>query len=345
MVKTKWKYSKETEIQRLAQIASQIGNRFYDKNGFLVLPFPVKNDPKTIFLPPLRYPKNLFKKAAKLKLSIPMKIPDGLLKTLNNLLSVRVRPSQSAYISQGSDPFKKQKSAWQKVEKRFWKMLFDFIPESKNIKSLEIWPTQLGSICSFWHTKGKIYIWLRLDADVSHIAEGVISTLIKIEPYTPARFNLIDYSWNEKEAIVDFLLTQTPLTNLFPNYQPTLYALKLENKFFKEESNKYLQSLGVKIGEIFKIKKREIYCNNKLLPANLFSKKETKLLKLFIKNKNSVIDFDQIAHVLWKKNTEEKFSLWAISKTIERLRKKLEKLNISAESLQTKHGKGYLLVD
>jgi len=324
-VKTIWKYSKETEVQRLAQITTQIGKRFYDKNGFLVLPCPIDNNPKAIFLPPLNYPKNLFKKAAKLKLSMPMKIPDELSKTLTELLAT----------TENTRCYTAQKIAWQKVEKKFWKTLNDFIPESKNIKSLEIWPTRFGSICSFfWKKKDKVYIWLRLDAAISHITEGIISSLLDK-----------NYAWSEKEAITDFLLTQAALKNFFPNYQATLSALRLKNTRLKKESDKYLKSLGIKIGEIFKIKSGKIYCNSKLLPLGLFSKKETKLLKLFIENKNQIVNFDQTASVLWGKNNEDKFSLWAISKTIERLRKKLKKLNISPDLLQTKRSQGYFLVD
>lgn len=320
-IKTIWKNTKETEVQRLAQIAAQIGNRFYLKNGFLVLPFLVKNNPSTVFLPPLGYPKILFEKTASLELSIPMKVPEKLLKTLSRLLSYK------------EINFQKQKSSWEKIEKKFWQSLFKILPEATKIKELEIWSTNFGSITSFHLEKNKIFVWLRKGGNISHLAEAIISAIILNK----------NYFWREKEAIVDFLLKESSLARLFPKYKPTLLSLKKENKILEKESLKYLASLGVKVGEIFKIKRGQIFCDEKLIPLDLFTTKERKLLKLFIKKKNNVVSFDELANPLWK--DEERFSLWAIAKRVERLRKKFSELNLSPELLQTKRGEGYFLMD
>lgn len=60
-----------------------------------------------------------------------------------------------------------------------------------------------------------------------------------------------------------------------------------------------------------------------------------------IKNSNNVVSFDQISDIIFV--NEEKFSLFALAKFIQRLREKLEMNGISGSFIQTLRGKGYLL--
>ena len=60
-----------------------------------------------------------------------------------------------------------------------------------------------------------------------------------------------------------------------------------------------------------------------------------------IRNSNTVTEIDDIGSVIFK--SEDNFSLYAISKTIQRLRDKLEANGISGSYIQTLRGKGYLL--
>jgi DNA-binding response OmpR family regulator len=60
-----------------------------------------------------------------------------------------------------------------------------------------------------------------------------------------------------------------------------------------------------------------------------------------IENSNSFVSFDAIADNF--SDSDENFSLYAISKTIQRLRNKLETNGISGSYIQTLRGQGYLL--
>ena len=65
------------------------------------------------------------------------------------------------------------------------------------------------------------------------------------------------------------------------------------------------------------------------------------MMYTLIKNKNSIVTFDQIADILF--DTYEKYSLFAISKAMQRLRDKIEQNEISGSFIQTVRGRGYLL--
>lgn len=67
------------------------------------------------------------------------------------------------------------------------------------------------------------------------------------------------------------------------------------------------------------------------------TKAESKILTYLIENQNQILSIDKIADII--KMTDENFSLWAIYKTISRLRPKIRK-NFKLRSVK---GKGYIL--
>jgi DNA-binding winged helix-turn-helix (wHTH) protein len=54
-----------------------------------------------------------------------------------------------------------------------------------------------------------------------------------------------------------------------------------------------------------------------------------------------VVSHDEIAKALWGGKAEEKFSLWAITKLVQKIRAKLMSLGISSNLIYTVYGKGY----
>jgi DNA-binding winged helix-turn-helix (wHTH) protein len=80
---------------------------------------------------------------------------------------------------------------------------------------------------------------------------------------------------------------------------------------------------------------------NGLPPKEKIGLQEYRLLVEFLKNPDKVISRDDIALVLWDKETDEKYSDWAIDQVISQLRTKLEKLGISSAKLQTIRNRGY----
>ena len=65
------------------------------------------------------------------------------------------------------------------------------------------------------------------------------------------------------------------------------------------------------------------------------------ILRLLIQKAGGVVTFDEFGNELF--GDENDFSLYAISKNIERLRNKLEANGISGSYIQTLRSKGYVL--
>lgn len=329
---TIWNYSSLTEALRILSTAYQIRNYFYTKKGFYVLPYSLAQQPKVVFFPNLPYKKikNFWQKV-KLSPQLLLEKNDPIINQLIQLL-----PAQKP-------DFLTTQKKWQNNQIKIWQKLSEFLPKYfSEVKILEIRSTIYGSICSaysFWlKDKSKIIIYLRSDADYSHIIEAML--IDRLNKLSPASYR----SWEQLEAVQDFLISETVFASYFQNYQPTITNLnqKQQGKLAKE-SKDYLRFLGFPMEEFFTIKNSKIYLKNKPL-VNLFSPTEEDILTYLINHKNQVVSFDQIADIIWKDQSDEKFSLYAISKTVERLRKKIELAGVFPEIIQTVKKKGYLLI-
>ncbi len=71
-------------------------------------------------------------------------------------------------------------------------------------------------------------------------------------------------------------------------------------------------------------------------------KKEAAILKLLYRNKNKLVSYDTIGEVLWK-DDPDKYSLWAISQIVRRIRKSLAGNFINPKIISSQRSKGYIL--
>lgn len=121
--------------------------------------------------------------------------------------------------------------------------------------------------------------------------------------------------WHKRNAVVEYLFGK------FKSPESIEIARK---------SEKYLEKLGFSIKtEIPKLK-------------NL-TRQEQDVLNILHANSGKIVSFDEIAEVLWKEKSDDKFSLEAMAKVIENLRKKIKQVGINKEIIFTKRGSGYLL--
>ncbi|MCU0287429.1 MAG: helix-turn-helix domain-containing protein, partial [Acidobacteria bacterium] len=73
-----------------------------------------------------------------------------------------------------------------------------------------------------------------------------------------------------------------------------------------------------------------------------FTPREKSVFNLLLNNSHQIVTIDQIGETLFP-DTPNDFSLYSVSKTIQRLRDKLEQNGISGSIIQTKRHGGYLL--
>lgn len=339
-MKTVWEYSIESEANRLIQCAYQIIIGFYKTNNFIVLPYnPNINSANIVTFPLLPYTKisRFWEQAKKSNIKdLPVKIDKNLLKTIINLLQKELTKKPD---------FAKVKKLWSKAEKNVIEEIYKIIPNKRNkITKITIYPTLFGTSCSFngINKKGEIFIYLRDDQGIPTITEAIITSLTRADIYEN-----LEGLWQESEIITDYLVTETSIANVLQkyeqseNYIPTIKAVRIkEQAKLLSESEEFYKKLGIP-------NFTKPFGYNGLIPelfgkpvANL-TETEKKVLLILIKNSNTVTPIDDIGSVMFK--SEDNFSLYAISKTVQRLRDKLEKNGISGSYIQTLRGKGYLL--
>ena len=327
-VKTVWEYSLDREAQRLIHITSQIANGFFKINGFYPVPYPAAPPHFVkVSLPDLPYltiPR-FWEKVAKIPVSqmhmIDQPILTSQLKKL--LINVPTPPDIS-----------KIKTQWEKISDKFFVQVYKILPhKTDSIKEVIIWPTNFGTACSFSKiefTPGKVYIWLRADRGVENIGWAILSALTRQD-----LINHLGGLWQESQILVDWLMNETVLSKFFAHPHKSMYTLRSkQNATLIETSTKFLAKIGAPNIDSSTIRN---------IDTSSFTPREKKLLDLLVAKSPKIVTFDEINELLT--NNYEQFSLYAISKSIQRLRDRLEKSGISGSFIQTKRGEGYLLVN
>lgn len=328
-VKTIWDFSLDLEAQRLIHNTHSIATGFFKTNGFYPVPYGATPNFITVLLPDLPYPTipRFWERVAKIPIDQMHMINQPELTAQLKKLLLQMPPIAPPNIS-------KVKSQWDKISSEFFDQVYKILPRKKRlIKEVIIWPTNFGTVCSFSKvefTPGKVYIWLRADAGVENIGWAILSAL--------TRQDLIDHLgglWQESQILVDWLMNETVLSKFFVHPHKSMHTLRSkQNATLLESSTKFLTKISAPHIDSSTIKN---------VDTSSFTSREKKLLDLLIAKSPQIVTFDEINELLT--NNYEQFSLYAISKSIQRLRDRLEKSGVSGSFIQTKRGEGYLLVN
>lgn len=201
---------------------------------------------------------------------------------------------------------------WERAKQEFIVKITKHFPEFNSINIL-ISPTLYGSMGSFEIENNKIIVCPRYDRKVIGLHKLIISGVVK--------FCNPNLSWNE---------VQNEIAKIQSDFYPKKKSLLkiLDTEFagkLAEESAQYLEKL--------KLPSKKVVTK----PDGL-TKAENIVFNLLLRNKNKLVSFDEIANWLWEDKSEEKYSEYAITKLIERLKKKLPK-----NLVQAQRGVGYIL--
>jgi hypothetical protein len=214
--------------------------------------------------------------------------------------------------------------------------LYNFVSNLKKIPTTEIIIgfSKIGTI-SYFNTssyKDKIYIILREDADFGELIYCFLSATLKIHSDK--------MPWEDAQKIMGYLF-DTPLIKELTGDHNIVYknlkSTEPKPKTVKQSDENY-RYIGFPKKDLFLIKNNDIYLDN-YGKIDFLSESEYKLLKLLIDKKGEVTSFDDISLLLWN---DEFFSLQAISKIVERIRKKFYLENIHRNPILTVRGKGYV---
>lgn len=122
--------------------------------------------------------------------------------------------------------------------------------------------------------------------------------------------------WHKRNAVIEYLFGK------FKSQE----SLDLTKK-----SNDYLERLG--FGRKLELSK-----------LNNLTRQEEDVLNLLLTNQGIIVSFDEVANTLWKDKIDDKFSLEAMAKVVQNIRKKIKATGINKEVIFTKRGSGYLLL-
>lgn len=214
---------------------------------------------------------------------------------------------------------------WIKTEGKLFKKLKFYFPKIDTI-DIFIEPSVYGTIGSY-DTKydNSIYIYPRTDRNLIEIQRLLINALTHYFLFDPKDdMDKPNEIWREKQKIAKKIQEK-----ILPDHRCRSMTEILDRQFsgkLAEESIRYLQEMGfIKLTKVDK-------------PENL-TKNESTVFNLLSESKNKIVIFDEIADCIWKDKSEEKYSEYAITKLIERLKKKLPK-NV----IHVQRGVGYSLI-
>lgn len=333
IIEAKFVSNKTTEAERVIHTAKQAWAGFYTKKGFVVLPQLGTERDGVVVLPDIGLEKidNISEFLQRTKLNFPIETDkEFFVKVVSKLEIDGVDEVIVSHIQK----------EWEKIEGEFWRVLRVLIPESvKRLKSLEIRVTEYGSVSSYKFLSeldNDLIVYLRKDAGVSNLAEAILTGLVY--PYV----NTMGLTWEEGEAVVDFALKNSVLSKVLGIYVPTLVGLRnIKSREMLETSKKYLVGLGIRLETSLKIANSRIELYGKLIEKDL-TDKQSRLLRGLLESDKRLLTFDEMGIILWG-DDENKYSLWALNKFIERLRNKLVNLGMSPYNLKTLRGRGCCL--
>jgi hypothetical protein len=314
--------SEETEKQRLLQIAIHIVNRFWQKKGFLLLPYDALNfSGREIYFPNLNYSKTFWGQAKQLAKNL-------------NFVSMPLGITPQISLPDPLPNTKKLESKWQKVERNFWKFCLTNFPDYFfNLKTFEIWVTRYDRLSSFTRD----HAWVHFESSPGDVAEAILSGAFRQKHYEDG------YTWEESESFVDNLITSSTLSVLFPNYKPTLVGVRAkEVSKYVADSKAYFKKLGYMDEPVFSLNEGQIMTADQPI-AYCLTKTENEILTQLLAAQGQIVSFETIGDIIWQEKACENYSEWAIAKTIQRLRSKISGLGITPEVIQTKRGRGYLM--
>lgn len=194
---------------------------------------------------------------------------------------------------------------------------------------LFIYPQVYGTIGSYYVKSGDIFLRPRLDRKPEEVVRLLITATIHLKFYK-------NCSTTKDENFINIQrLAEEKYKLLYPKKKVTSTKRILDTNYsgkYAIESAKNIKQMGYRIKPYIK--------NIKKIKG--LSQTERAILNELCENRNQLTSYDSI-YALMDQNNE--FSLYAISKQIERIRKKLKDNGILYELIHPYRGSGYVLYD
>ncbi len=331
-----WLHGSEYEAARVAGTFLEVKEQFFQYHQFLVLPYPA---PQSVYLPDIDY-------VGLLKTRIPttyhpIEYDKTLLQTIMNQLATVV-------------PFKNInpediRAQYDTIQHPLITVLTNILPDvMRTIKNIYIIPTAYGTEGSFDYKKTKqsvdLYIWIRTTGcrKIDIIAELVHCLVSGVVLVLHRQTDSKNKAWQQREAIIDFLLQHTPLSTIWNQIHKTIPVIESKQKSQKlvSDSEKYIEKLSSTLKPPV-ISKIDGELTIDTIPLTNLTDKEIKLFGILLERKNTFVSKDELFDRLYGVDGG---SDWSLSKLIERLRNKIVMIGVDEAIIITSRNQGYKII-
>ena len=244
--------------------------------------------------------------------------------------------------------FETLKQQIENKEQDLLKIINQVLPELKiDSIDLTIYISSYGTTASFYNNQvdNNIIIILRNDAPLTEIIFGIINIFFSRYYGNPQKDNSL-YLWQEKQLIIDFLIKHTKIAEIFTSLNSNVYNNRLAIPDVEQATihNKIKNAYNLNTNTLLNFSIKNIIMHGERQIINI-SNTESKLLSALIKEQGKVLTFDELAELIWNDSADEKYSLQAINKHIQRLRKILVENGINRQVIFTVRNQGYIFID
>lgn len=319
--------SLEMEARRILFITASLTHNWYQKHDFLILKeLSVRVPTSQVIVPDLAYNSisKYWSRVAKLKLATPIDSPTLLLYEVMDLLNSKYNQTQ---YDKHSTTIKNNFSS---IQNKFWNNLFTLFPKyQNNIKNIHVFSTKYGPSSTFSladKPDSTITIYLRQDSGIDQLLWTILASLFR-----GTMESKLKLTWEEIETTIDWIMSESNLSCGLPIRSPVIKNIRSDQMAeYRRRSQAHLTTLGF------------IRNTNWEQKITNLSKNEQLLLEVLAAKHGETVTYDEIASIIWPKG--ENFSLFAISKEIERLRKRIKNSGINIPVIHTHRKVGYSLL-
>lgn len=310
----------------ICYLAKSIQLGKYPKGNYVVLPKLMRKNPLSVHFPKFPYSHRFWKLIThQERYGVPGPFPTLAMREVLSFLSDYQAPDTDG-----------QKELWYQKVRQFTRTVSDVLDTSslfENIGSIRILITEFGAIGSFSVIPQVARKWTlvctwRTDTDLTDLFRTILQAFILTRQGSGQRVDVGALGWFEREAILRFLLTQTKLKL----YASSKRLTKPTERLIRE-SGRYLASLGFPV---------QWHIDPSF--ANQLTNQERVLWTYLLAKTNHIVSFDEVANVVWQSDADEKFSLYALAKLVENIRRKLRNFGIHHNVLLTIRRQGYMVV-
>ncbi len=323
-----------------AYLMCVLNRKWFQRQSFLVFDHMMEKIPNAVYFPYL--PEVLLDSEFR---KVTESIVSNEVTYETDFLSI---PVSKKLISK-FPPFTYEEIPWLSEFMEIKDEIFDYLERSLTDApfgsfTIIIHPVRFGTRGSFVYLKGEntIKMTLRHDADMSHLIKILVYAYIDMK-YVHPEGNI---AWNEREAIVDYIMTRTPLRKYLEKrpYVSLFRHLKNTsvNSALYEKSDRYLKKLGLSFSHDAHIDDSGVIVINGTRIHGL-AKNAFVVLSYLVRNKGVVCSVDELSEALYSERAADKFSIQYIAKLIEEIRKVLELNGLSKNVIQTQRKAGYLI--